>query len=130
MSSDYGEKVKPVDEKEPTQETTAPILGKKSPGVERVEAIAAHITTLNRIAIFFSVFLIAYAYGLDGTLRYTYQPSATDSYKTHSTLATINTIRAVIAAAAQPTAAKIADVFGRLELILVSIFFYVLGTRT
>ena len=37
-------------------------------------------------------------------------------------------IRAVIAAAAQPTAARIADVFGRVELILVSIFFYVLGT--
>lgn len=37
-------------------------------------------------------------------------------------------IRAVIAAAAQPTAARIADVFGRVELILVSILFYVLGT--
>lgn len=28
----------------------------------------------------------------------------------------------------QPTAAKIADVFGRLELLLVSIVFYVVGT--
>jgi MFS transporter, SIT family, siderophore-iron:H+ symporter len=37
-------------------------------------------------------------------------------------------IRAVIAAAAQPTAARIADVFGRVELIIVSIVFYVLGT--
>ena len=37
-------------------------------------------------------------------------------------------IRAVIAAAAQPTAARIADVFGRVELILVSIVFYILGT--
>lgn len=37
-------------------------------------------------------------------------------------------MRTVIAAAAQPTAAKIADVFGRLELIYVSITFYVVGT--
>lgn len=37
-------------------------------------------------------------------------------------------IRAVVAAAAQPTAARIADVFGRVELILVSVVFYVVGT--
>lgn len=43
-------------------------------------------------------------------------------------LATVNVLRAVIAAAAQPTAAKIADVFGRAELIVVSIIFYTVGT--
>ena len=37
-------------------------------------------------------------------------------------------VRAVVAAAAQPTAARIADVFGRVELILVAVFFYVVGT--
>jgi len=37
-------------------------------------------------------------------------------------------VRTVIAAAAQPTAAKVADVFGRLELIYVSVTFYVVGT--
>jgi SIT family siderophore-iron:H+ symporter-like MFS transporter len=51
----------------------APLLGQKSPGVERIEAIAAHITFWDRVALFFGVFLIAYAYGLDGTLRYSYQ---------------------------------------------------------
>jgi MFS transporter, SIT family, siderophore-iron:H+ symporter len=56
------------------------------------------------------------------------QATATASYQTHSLLATVNVLRAVIAAAAQPTAARIADVFGRVELILVSIIFYVLGT--
>ena len=43
-------------------------------------------------------------------------------------LSTINVLRSVIAAAAQPTAAKICDVFGRLELIIISIIFYVVGT--
>lgn len=100
----------------------------KSPGVTRIEAISGAITLVDRIFIFLSVFLIAYCYGLDGTLRYTYQPYATGSFDSHSLLSTINVIRAVIAAAAQPTAAKIADVFGRVELICVSVFFYVLGT--
>ncbi|KAK4069416.1 hypothetical protein Trihar35433_5995 [Trichoderma harzianum] len=100
----------------------------KSPGVSRIEAISSCITLADRIAIFLSVLLLAYCYGLDGTLRYTYQPYATGSWDSHSLLSTINVIRAVIAAAAQPTAAKIADVFGRVELICVSVFFYVLGT--
>ena len=96
-----------IDEKDiPPQENTAhnddtPLIGKKSPGVIRIEALAAHITLWDHVAIFFGVFLIAYAYGLDGTLRYTYQPTATSSFGGHSTLATINTIRAVVAAAAQ-----------------------------
>jgi hypothetical protein len=49
------------------------ILGKKSPGVQRIEAISAHFTFTDRIFVFIGVFLIAYAYGLDGITRYTYQ---------------------------------------------------------
>lgn len=49
------------------------ILGKNSPGVQRIEAISAHFTLTDRILVFFGVFLIAYAYGLDGITRYTYQ---------------------------------------------------------
>lgn len=106
----------------------APIIGSKSPGVARIEALNAHMSLTNRCCIFFSLFLVAYAYGLDGTLRYTYQPYATSSFSTHSTLATINVLRSVIAAAAQPAAAKIADVFGRIEIIFISIVFYIVGT--
>lgn len=49
------------------------LAGAKSPGVARIEAINAHMTFANRILIGFGVFLIAYAYGLDSTIRYTYQ---------------------------------------------------------
>lgn len=97
-------------------------------GVRRVEALAGVLTTWNRAFIFLGVFLVAYAYGLDGTLRYAYQPTATGSFDEHSLTSTINVLRAVIAAAAQPTSAKIADVFGRVELIIASVLFYVLGT--
>ncbi|KAH8178988.1 major facilitator superfamily protein [Sarocladium implicatum] len=100
----------------------------KSPGVARVEALSSAITLTDRIFIFFGIFLVAYVYGLDGTLRYTYQTYATAGWEEHSLLSTVNVVRAVIAAAAQPTAAKIADVFGRVELILLSVFFYVIGT--
>lgn len=100
----------------------------KSAGVRRIEAIASVMTLYDRIFIFLGIFLVAYAYGLDGTLRYAYQPYAAASFDNHSLLATINVVRAVIAAAAQPTSAKIADIFGRVELICLSVFFYVIGT--
>ncbi|KAJ6124733.1 hypothetical protein N7471_012050 [Penicillium samsonianum] len=106
----------------------AGLLGQGSPGVRRIEIITSHFRLWDRVFLFIAIFLIAYVYGLDGTVRYTYQPYATSSYGQHSLLATINVLRAVIAAAAQPTAAKVADVFGRVELILVSIVFYTVGT--
>jgi SIT family siderophore-iron:H+ symporter-like MFS transporter len=49
------------------------LLGGKSPGVRRIEAITTQFTNLDRIFIFIGVFLIAYAYGLDSSVRYTYQ---------------------------------------------------------
>lgn len=100
----------------------------KSPGVIRIEALSKVLTLTDRIVIFVGVFLVSYAYGLDGTLRGAFQPEATSSFGNHSLTSTVNVIRAVIGAATQPTAGKVADVFGRVELLMVSCFFYVLGT--
>ncbi|CAG8889744.1 unnamed protein product [Penicillium egyptiacum] len=122
-----GESKNPRNEAVPLGEP-ASLMGKGSPGVRRIEIITSHFRFWDRVFLFLAVFLIAYVYGLDGTARYTYQPYATQHYGQHSLLATINVLRAVIAAAAQPTAAKVADVFGRVELILVSILFYTVGT--
>lgn len=44
-----------------------------SPGVARIAAINRNLTRTDRIGVFIGVFLIAYAYGLDGTIRSTYQ---------------------------------------------------------
>ncbi|OAQ61767.1 siderochrome-iron transporter (Sit1) [Pochonia chlamydosporia 170] len=104
------------------------LFGSTSPGVRRMEAVAQHINLPGRVILFVGIFVVAYVYSLDISLRYAYQPTATDSFSTHSLLATISVLRSVIAAAAQPTSAKIADVFGRIELLLLSIFFYVIGT--
>lgn len=49
------------------------LTGGKSPGVARIEAINRHLTIYDRIALFIGVFLIGYAYGLDATVRYSYQ---------------------------------------------------------
>ncbi|KAI9367233.1 major facilitator superfamily domain-containing protein [Aspergillus egyptiacus] len=111
-----------------TSDDAASTASDKSPGVKRIELINSQFGLWARVSMFCGIWLIAYVYGLDGTVRNTYQPLATASYANHSLLATIQVLRAVIAAAAQPTAAKIADMFGRVELIYFSVFFYTLGT--
>lgn len=58
---------------EPTREVQ--LLGEGSPGVRRIEIIASEFRFIDRIFLFGSIFLVAYVYGLDGTVRYTYQVS-------------------------------------------------------
>ena len=58
---------------EPSREEALQLMGATSPGVKRIEAISAHLTLFDRVFLFVGVFLIAYAYSLDGTVRYTYQ---------------------------------------------------------
>lgn len=72
-----------------------------SPAVERVEATLDHINSFDKMCIFFGVFLISYAYGMDSILRYSFQPIAVSDLGDHSLLATVTVVRAVIGAVAQ-----------------------------
>ena len=49
------------------------LLKKESPGVKRIELVTPHIYLIDRIFLFFGIFLIAYVYGLDNQVRITYQ---------------------------------------------------------
>lgn len=101
----------------------------KSFGVRKTELMTQQYQgSWLKACYYFFVFICAYVYALDGTLRYTFQVYATSSYSEHSLYTTVNVIRAVIAAASQPTYARLSDFFGRLELFIVSIVLYVVGT--
>ena len=78
-----------------------------SPGVARIEATAEHLTTANRTCILFGVLIAAWAYGLDNTLRLTYQSLAVNALNANAQLATLTVVKAVIGAAAQ-----VSDYFG------------------
>lgn len=47
--------------------TTA--FGDKSPGVKRIEAISRAFSSWHLWVLFVAIFLVSYAYGLDGTVR-------------------------------------------------------------
>lgn len=101
----------------------------KDAGVHNIEVFTAQYSHIGyRIMLFFSIFLISYAYGLDQMVRYTYQTLATSSYSQHSLLATVNCIIAVIAAPGQVCFARAADIFGRFTILIVAVIFYVMGT--
>lgn len=51
------------------------IIGDDCPGVLRAEVLRNHLTLKDRIYIFVSLFLLAYVYTLDGTLRSVFQVS-------------------------------------------------------
>ena len=85
--SEYSPTRKGVEPKLPEEyddRANQPLVGAQSPGVARIEAINAHLTSFDRWFLGIGVFLIAYAYGLDGTVRYTYQVIASSSIRTAS----------------------------------------------
>lgn len=99
------------------------------PGVRNIEIYAEQYSRpLYRVGLFFSLFLIAYAYGLDGSVRYTFQAYATSSYSKHSLLSTVNCIKTVIAAVGQIFFARLSDIFGRFSILIISVIFYIVGT--
>lgn len=99
-----------------------------SSGVIRMQAIAAQMTTTKRWLVFSSIFLVSYVLGLDFLVRNSYVPYATSSFQNHSLLSTINVIRGVVAAAIQPSTARLTDVFGRVEVFTVAILLSTAGT--
>lgn len=111
------------------QSSKAVSVEEETSGVKAIEIYSQQYQKwYYRWTIFFSVFLVAYAYGLDGSIRSTFQGYATSSYAQHSLISTVNCIRGVVAAAGQIFFLRLSDVFGRVTMLIVAILFYVVGT--
>lgn len=104
-----------------TTDSTVPI------GVAKMAAMSLYMSRSFRIAIFLSIFVLGFSYGLGSSLLSVYQPYATASFQAHSLLATSNTLKVVFAIAAQPAAAKLTDVVGRIEIIWLCALFFLSG---
>lgn len=55
------------------------------------------------------------------------QSYATAGFGQHSLLATVSTVRSIVAAASQPAFAKVSDVFGRITILVLCTILYVVG---
>ncbi|QLQ81761.1 hypothetical protein HG537_0G00140 [Torulaspora globosa] len=83
---------------------------------------------LYKIMLFFSIFLVAYAYSIDGLVRFTYQYQATSKWKNKSSLKVVKCVKTVMCTAGQLGIARSADIFGRTTVLNMSILLYVVGT--
>lgn len=97
-------------------------------GIRKSEIILAQITSWwIRGAFFFTIFICSYISLLENSIVRVFDGYATDSYKQHSLMSTINIIRSVVAAASLPFYARLSDNFGRFELFIVAILFRIVG---
>ena len=98
-------------------------------GVHNAKIYAKYYSsTFRRLCVFFSLFLMALAYGLDHSVRNTYQTLATSSFSNNSRLSTINCIEQVLSAASEIWFARAADMFGRPFVFVTTTLAYVVGT--
>lgn len=81
-----------------------------------------------KFIFYFSTFVVGFAYMLDSTTRYYYTNYATGALGNNSLLSTVNVLTAIIGAAGQIVFARMSDIFGRIEMYVVSVLFYVVGT--
>lgn len=104
-------------------------LDKQVPlSIRKAEVYSQQYGMIGKIALYLAIFVLAYSYRLDKGTRSVYQATATNSYKSHALLSTINVVTAVIASAGLPLIARLSDVFGRTRLLFVSVLLYVVGT--
>ncbi|CCH47159.1 Siderophore iron transporter [Wickerhamomyces ciferrii] len=111
------------------QEPLDSYAGTKSIVLKQSEILAQQYDSIPyRLLLLFCAFLIGYGYGLDANIRYVFTGYAASSYSQHSLIATVGVINAVVGAASQMAYARLSDVFGRLQILILSIVFYVIGT--
>ncbi|ORX38194.1 siderochrome-iron uptake transporter [Kockovaella imperatae] len=113
------------------QGDTKTAFGDKSPGVRRIEAISKCFTSWHLYVLFISIFFVSCEWGcllLDGFVRFQFQTYAVASFGLTAQISTVNVVRGIVAAAAQPAFAKISDYFGRISILFIAAMFYVVGT--
>lgn len=71
--------------------------------------------------------LVAYLAGLDNNTMYAWQTAATTQFKDYPAYTAIGVVQSVLIAVGKFPIAKFADVFGRAQAYVISVFFWVLG---
>lgn len=112
-----------------TEHSIADLDQPRFAGVRKIELLYKQDTSpLFNVAMLFSLFCVGFIYSLDAQMRSTFTGYATESYAQHTALSTVNVVTTVIAAAGQLFYARLMDIYGRLELYILSIVLYVIGT--
>ncbi|QEL61599.1 hypothetical protein CJJ09_003746 [Candidozyma auris] len=106
----------------------ASTMAVKSFGVRQTEMEIEQVQgILFKVIFYFTVFICFYVKNVAATVINVFVSYATNSYKQHSLMSTVGVIRGVAATASLPFFARLADTYGRLLLLVISISFEVIG---
>ncbi|CAH7682888.1 major facilitator superfamily domain-containing protein [Phakopsora pachyrhizi] len=98
------------------------------PGILKIRRIRSNLTFIDYCLIYSSLSLLAWSLSLDQYTASTYLTHATStSFKAHSLLAVVNTIKAVGQAISQPAIARLSDLWGRVETYGICVCLYSIG---
>lgn len=98
-------------------------------GVRKNEMLSSHFASRrNCIILYLCLFCSSYIFTLDTRIRKVLTSYATNSFSNHSLLSTISVIRSVMAAASLPFFARMSDMYGRVELLLVAVILKAIGS--
>lgn len=101
----------------------------KSIGIRKAELLTDQYQNVYlKVMFFITILFTSYAYAVESTVKGRLEAYACADFGVHSLLSTVGVVQAVVAAAAQPTYARLSDRFGRLELTLFALLLYVIGT--
>ncbi|KAF2481708.1 putative siderophore-dependent iron transporter [Neohortaea acidophila] len=96
-------------------------------GVKRLEAISSTWTRSGLAVAYIGIALLAFATSLEVQTTGNLTIFATSAFSSHSLVATVGVVQAVVLSVAKPPMSKIADVLGRFEAFTISIILYIAG---
>ncbi|KAK0546824.1 hypothetical protein OC846_004354 [Tilletia horrida] len=109
-----------------TPDTQSVVSAEKQPGVAAAQA-AWTLPPWMLALTWIGIGLTAYAYGLDNNVTYATIQQSTMVFKQFSWYPTLQVIQQVMIAVVKFPIAKLADVFGRAQGYVLSVFFYIIG---
>jgi MFS family permease len=125
-------------ERQPTENSNDGVPNKQldtegmSRGVVRIEAVKMTMASGKHSKLILwlfaaSVMVCAWAYALDNSTTFNYDPYATSSFGKHSMISTLQIATSIISAVCRPILAKISDVSSRPATYVLVVLFYTVG---
>ena len=99
----------------------------KDSALETMNLFTSDLSDRSLALLFVFIVMWGAVLSLDRLTTYSYQTIATNSFASHSSLATVNVVRSVVAAVAAIPFAVVADLFGRYQAFTIALLFYTAG---
>ncbi|KAJ3031262.1 hypothetical protein HDV00_008401 [Rhizophlyctis rosea] len=96
-------------------------------GVKKVELVYTTVSRMEYWVIFAGLMLMSYVWSLDSSSNYTLGAAITSTFGAHSFLFVLPVVDQIIGAVVKLPLAKISDVLGRAETLLISVVLYDVG---